>query len=227
VIALGTLRPFEKRLEVWLADVKRVNKVVMSPSARMVAASTSEGQVVLVDVARGDEVRRLQVLDSTGVGVRLVRRVAWAGEERLLTGDDDGRLGIWQVSTGACERMIDAHSSAISGLEWWEREHVAMTVDRKGTVKIWGVNAPMPLAAVEFPVQRVSDVKLDRGRLLVAAWSQVCGAWDVAAQDQSLRDNFDYYFEVYERGGGTAKREDVEAWLRERLLGTPGDAMEE
>jgi len=72
----------------------------------------------------------------------LVYAVAWSPDgEVLISGDSDGRLRWWEVSSGACVRVQEAHQGTINALKVSPDGMKLASCGNDGAIVLWDVQS--------------------------------------------------------------------------------------
>jgi WD40 repeat protein len=101
-----------------------------------------DGGVALVDLASGQIVRRYHGHDSAVRIVRLGPDGRW-----FATGDNDGRVCLWQIDETACHTWLDGHRTAVLDVEFAD-DGTIFTASNDGVVRYWRPTYDQPVGAL-------------------------------------------------------------------------------
>jgi WD40 repeat protein len=65
--------------------------------------------------------------------------------KRLLSGGSDGRLCWWDLHSGACVRMQEAHQGTVQALKVSPEGRRLASCGNDGTIKLWDLQSGKPL----------------------------------------------------------------------------------
>ncbi|XP_041095472.1 telomerase protein component 1 isoform X2 [Polyodon spathula] len=107
--------------------------VALSPSGRLAVVGTSLGQLHLLNMETGQEVRSL-VSSCDGIS-----GCVFLGELTVCSTSFDGKIEVWETSNGCRILQIEAHRDRITGCDLdADRKHLA-TVSLDAELKVWAV----------------------------------------------------------------------------------------
>lgn len=137
-----------------------VDSVAFSPDETRLAAAMVDDTVIVWD---RETKRQLYSLDTTWSdfwGGDHIAALSFSYDGRVLaTGDDDGKLTLWDGATGRRLQEIAAHESGISALAYSKDGRWLVTASRDGTSKVWltdsfsnidQIEREIPLTALSF-----------------------------------------------------------------------------
>jgi WD40 repeat protein len=91
-----------------------VSAVTFSPDGQYVASASKASSILILDLANGTK-RILRDVDPS----EQIRHIAFSPNGKFLVGgSENGKIRIWNVSTGNVERSFAAHTAKIQGLEF-------------------------------------------------------------------------------------------------------------
>jgi WD40 repeat protein len=109
----------------------KVYCAAFGPERRRIAGGTTEGSVILWDLATPKEV---VLAAHTG----MVHCVAFAGSGKFLaSAGHDGTVKIWDVTNGSLFKAIAAHTGAVHTVAFSTDGWRIVTASADGTVKVW------------------------------------------------------------------------------------------
>ncbi|THA77364.1 hypothetical protein E6R60_07235 [Streptomyces sp. A0642] len=123
-----------------------VSSVCLSPDGRLVlAAGQHRGRPLwLLDAGTGDFVRAFEdVQDSPSLkdpGDRSgeVQTARFTSDGRfVVTGEDDGRIRIWETATGRYVRTLVGHTDEVYGIALTPDDRMLLSGSLDGTLKLW------------------------------------------------------------------------------------------
>jgi len=127
-----------------------IYQVAFSPDGDTLATASLDGTVKLLDVSRVLDVQGNDALLNPGPQLILtlqgeggeVSGVAYSPDgATIATGSEDGALRLWNASTGALLRKIEAHTSRIWGVVYSSYGENLATASADKTVKIWDADS--------------------------------------------------------------------------------------
>jgi WD40 repeat protein len=151
--------------------------LAVSRDGKRIASGGSDKAVCLWDVAAGREVSLVgpaDLFDSLSFGQRLppLTQAVFGPDGRLLVtasridSPASGRLQFWDADTGQLERMVDAHTGAITGIAISRDGKRLASVGTDRTVKVWNCDTWQPAATIAGGPQQVLRVAFGPGRQL-------------------------------------------------------------
>jgi WD40 repeat protein len=107
--------------------------------------------------------------------------VFWLTETLLVSGDADGLLQIWDIATGQCQRVIQAHNSAIRAAVLHPNRLFVATGSNNQTAKIWHTQHWNCLKTLAGYVNSILSLALspDQGTLAVGSEDQTVRLWNL------------------------------------------------
>ena len=106
--------------------------LAFSPSGKLITTGSSNGSIILWDVASGAEVRRL-----SGHTALVYRAVFSADGQYLLTASFDRTARLWDVTTGKELRRFAGHTDSVNGADFSSGGKTVVTTSADGTVRLW------------------------------------------------------------------------------------------
>jgi WD40 repeat protein len=142
-------------------------------------------RLVLVDVTVGKVVR--QWAGPTGQAIQCL--ALSPDGRRALTGHPDGRVILWDVTTGREEYSFPASLLEVDRVAFAPDGRLALSADRRGVIKLWDMDACKELLGVRVPGPSVGAVAFtpDSGRFLVLCGDNSVRVWDAAARGEVYR----------------------------------------
>ncbi len=111
-----------------------------SPNGRWLAVQGADDMVALYDVRTGATLRRFTVPSADGS----VSIVAFTPDsKRLVTGNHDGLITLWDIASGEPVLNLDRHDGSILGLAFSKDGKRLLSSASDGTVLVWDLNAKL------------------------------------------------------------------------------------
>ena len=101
--------------------------------------------------------------------------------KRVLSGDRDNTVQLWNVETGRCLRVLEGHTAAVWSVAWRADQRRALSGADDNTVRLWDVETGRCLRAFEGHTSYVHSVVwgADHRRALSGSHDQTVRLWDV------------------------------------------------
>ncbi|MFF8609577.1 WD40 repeat domain-containing protein [Streptomyces sp. NPDC015346] len=125
-----------------------VSSVCLSPDGRLVlAAGDRRGRTLwLMDAGTGDLVRTFEDVRDRDRGSPgrpddrsgEVLTARFTSDGRFaVSGEDDGRIRIWDTATGRCVRTLDGHDDDVYGIALTPDDRFLLSGSLDGTLRLW------------------------------------------------------------------------------------------
>ncbi|MEK6256595.1 MAG: serine/threonine protein kinase, partial [Chloroflexota bacterium] len=156
-----------------------INEIVISPGGDVVAVAGSLG-VWLYDAETLDLISHFEPSDGS-----LMNSLAWSPDTeglRIVTGGEDGKVRIWNPTTGQQLLKIDAHLEPINSVDWSPDGDMIASGSADNTVKFWNPATGNPRFTFEGHLEDVTNVMWspDGTRFVSSGWT--VNVWDVSRQ---------------------------------------------
>ncbi len=115
-----------------LSDAAGIASLQLSAGNSTLAALTADGRVLLRHQGAGD----VPTILNTGKKVLTSHRFIQGGE-KLATGDSEGIIDIWNISTGKAEDSAAGHGSAVISIAFDPTDNQMLTADDSGEIRLW------------------------------------------------------------------------------------------
>lgn len=138
----ATQRFADQALASWRGHTDHVWGAAFSPDGKVVASGSSDGSVILWDVAQRQPIKRLEGIHP-GLGIL---RVAFSpGGELLAAGTSDGAILLWDVASRRFLRTLNGHRASVLNLAFNRDGNrlVSGSADRR--VIVWDVAKGRPI----------------------------------------------------------------------------------
>jgi WD40 repeat protein len=139
-------------------------------SGSKIVAATLGGGLVTYSANTGAELKRFG--GHGGVGVNDIATFGL----RAITAGRDGKVGIWDISTGARKTYLNAHKDWVLNVAIDPSGQLFATSSSDGTIKVWDMKTLKPVATFDKMNYVVSPL----------AWSASGGVLAAVAQDNYL-----------------------------------------
>jgi WD40 repeat protein len=139
----------KKRLS--LDAVPNTDQIAFSPDSRWLAAwDPGANGVVVVDLRTGGVARRLSIGDAA----EAVSALAFAPDgKRLAAGTQQGRVTVWDATTGDTLAPFSGHEGPVTGLVFRSDGAQLVSCSQDGTALVWAVpDKPLATGPVEAAV---------------------------------------------------------------------------
>jgi WD40 repeat protein len=152
-----------------------------SPDGRLLAAAAGDGAAVVVELANGHELHRLNC-DSASIGCALFS-CAFSPDGHMLATTSDKATQIWEVETGRQLLIPSGKSDFMFSCAFSPNGHLLAAAGHDGVVCLWSVASGRKLRSFKGHTDDVSTCKFSPdGRLLAtASWDGTVRLWDVAS----------------------------------------------
>lgn len=112
--------------------------VAVSPDGRHIVAAGSQGQLLLWNVADG------AALPSPGTHTGGVRALGFVGEDTVVSGGVDGKLGLWTLGAVRPPRWVGEHPVAVQALSVHAASGAWVSAGADGSLLRWDRGAARP-----------------------------------------------------------------------------------
>lgn len=161
----------------------RVNALAFSRDGSRLASASQDLTIRIWNVKDGSWYRTL-----TDRGVYPVESVAYASSGlRLFSGHGNGQILVWDARTGALEKRIDRHSSAINALSYSPTGYFIASAGSDETVRIGNANTDIETAVLTG----------HKGKVFAVAFSPADNSLASGGEDGTVR--------IWKPGGGKQK----------------------
>lgn len=111
--------------------------------------------------------------------------VVWLGVDRLATGDEDGKIRLWEVMTGKCLHTWTAHNCQIFCLDYDPETNRLFSSDARGNLKIWDLVTSKCLATIKAHEHLLLSFcfSSDRRHIHTSSFDGKLKLWDLATLD--------------------------------------------
>lgn len=149
--------------------------LAFSPDGQLLAASDTNGECRLWDVADGQ-------LLLTLPGVDWVRSVAFNTNGKLLaSGGDDYKIVFWDIQTGQCLKTLQQHTGRVCALMFSPNGQTLVSSSEDQTIRLWEVSSGKCCTIISGHTQQIWSVQFDsEGKRLVSGGEdKTVKIWDV------------------------------------------------
>ncbi len=81
----------------------------------------------------------------------LILLVAWSpGGEQLISGGSDGRLRWWDLQSGECVRVQEAHQGTVQALKMIPDGSILASCGDDGAIRLWDLESGEPLHTLRW-----------------------------------------------------------------------------
>lgn len=114
-----------------------ITALAFSRDGKRLAVASQKGTIRLVDVATGQEQRRLPGHDGAAVAA-----LAFSPDGKMLaSGSLDATAKLWEVETGREKATLQGHKGLVLSLAWSPDARELATGERHGTVRTWNADS--------------------------------------------------------------------------------------
>ncbi|GAA5907699.1 hypothetical protein JCM6882_008951 [Rhodosporidiobolus microsporus] len=124
----------------------------------------------------------------------------------MAGGTPDGRLFLWEISSGSLLITVDAHYRAVSALAFSDDGAALVSGSEDATVSVWSIgrllnstpmNPPTPFATLSDHTLPVTDLAVGVGafpkcRVITASLDSTVKIWDISTSPPSLLSTFSF-----------------------------------
>jgi WD40 repeat protein len=171
---------------LWMADDAGARRMALSPDHRTLAVVVGERTVTLWDIPTGNQLATLE-----GVHEKTVNACEFdADGKRLATGDETGRLVVWDVAARALQHSWQAVPDLLrSPVFSPEGKLVICQSGRDGQLAVWDIASEQRLGTLEGPPNDASQLAFSRdGHALAAAYvGEAVVVWDFPSGKERFR----------------------------------------
>jgi len=73
-------------------------------------------------------------------GLSKLRYLVWTdGNREIFAGNDNGKITVWDANKGQSIFVLEAHDTAITKMQWFEKSRYLMTASKEKSLCIWEV----------------------------------------------------------------------------------------
>jgi WD40 repeat protein/transcriptional regulator with XRE-family HTH domain len=155
----------------------------LSPDGALLAEGTSDGRVIVWDVADGSKLHEL-----TGLTDRIESLAFSPDSQRIAAASLDGIAKVWDGGTGAEQLTLAGHEGGLNGVAFSTDGRYIATGSDDTTAKIWDAASGVELATFTGHINAVVPLAFSPdGRLLVTGSRDgTAKLWDIAGQVELL-----------------------------------------
>lgn len=101
--------------------------------------------------------------------------------KRVLSGDIEGTVRLWEVETGRCLRVFKGHTGWVSSVAWSADRRLAISGSHDHTVRLWGVESGRCLRVLEGHTDGVIGVawSADQRQAISGSADTTIRLWDI------------------------------------------------
>ncbi|GAA6054791.1 hypothetical protein JCM3770_007436 [Rhodotorula araucariae] len=124
----------------------------------------------------------------------------------MAGGTPDGRIFLWEMSTGNLLVTVDAHYRSVSALEFTDDGAALVSGSEDAGVSVWSIgrllaatpmNPPAPFATLSDHTLAITDVRVGLGtfphcRVMTASMDSTVKIWDISTTPASLLSTFSF-----------------------------------
>ena len=122
-----------------------ITSIAFSPSSKMVAASSVDGNVHLIELSGKKEVKALH--GSAG----LIDAISFSPDGKLIATGEFGQAHLWDVAGGHEINVLTGHSKLIDTIAFSPDGRIIATGSWDGTVKLWSKAQARELRTLQGP----------------------------------------------------------------------------
>jgi len=162
-----------------------ISQVAFSPDSKRIAACTTWGRIVLIDILNGTDILTLREhYDHWGTD-----DVAFSPDgSRLASGGDDRRVYVWNALTGAVEVTLSGHTDGIWSIAFSPDGRRIASGSGDETIKVWNAAtgaAEMTLTGHKDPVRSVT-FNPDGSHIISGGHDGTVRIWDASSGTELL-----------------------------------------
>lgn len=167
----------------------KVYDVVVSPNGRIAAVASADTNIYLYDISNPGfpSERPIRVFQEHS---NEVNAIAFSPDGTLMaSGDDAGRIMVWQVATGERLGTLTGHANWILSLDFHPDGQILASSSRDNSIILWNVPALERLsgpfvAHTDWVWEVRFDQEQDGAQLLSAGRDNVLHLWDLVVSEQ-------------------------------------------
>jgi len=199
----------------------RVPCVSFSPNGKLLASCSTgnrRGNVYIHDLASRTSRALLEQDDD-------LRALCFTPDSRILAvGHDDGKISLWDVSTGKLLNNWEAHATSIFSMNFHPRGRILASAGRGNEIKLWDTEAASghELVTLVGHEDMVLSVCFDpEGRTLASGSADsTVGLWDLGYYDRHIAGNLEHQISrLPEDRHDPATIQRLRAWGRKTIAG--------
>ena len=118
------------------------------------------GKICIMNLSAAKKERLISEISNFGVGEMKIRVIRSNPDSfELMTGDESGRVTIWNLKTGKPIYLWQAHDMAITQMWYFNEDHILWTGGKDLRIKVWKLPEKWVSQEVdEFESQEVSNI---------------------------------------------------------------------
>lgn len=135
---MKTGSPLEHVVSLSVDSKSEIKGIALNSSESYIVAGCADGSINVFDLGANGRERLAKPL-VTLQGNKGVRCLQWRDRPRreLIAGHADGLITIWDFKQHKPVFVLQAHTSAITKMEWHEDKQVLITCSKDKNLKIW------------------------------------------------------------------------------------------
>mgnify|MGYP000382494269 CR=1 FL=1 len=148
-------------LQVPVGHAKSVVAVAYSPDQSFFYSGSDDALLIKWDIANN-------TIHHTFKGHKSAVYAVDVAPPWIISGDDSGKIILWNHQSGKKARQYDAHNGGVSQLLFLPGGQQFISTSFNGDVKIWSVERPDPVQVLPYQMHSIEDAVLSAdGRLLL------------------------------------------------------------
>lgn len=157
-----------RKAERILNENSSITSIDLSEGGEALAALTDDGRVIWWK--RGAADRQL-IAGTEGRGITAYKFLP--GEVRIITGDRDGMMTVWDPATGMAEQNIPGHLCSVIDIAFNRIESQMVTSDMAGEIRLWATDdlTQPPVVFTDGDDEVLRLAFCDKGNAFLAATS--------------------------------------------------------
>lgn len=112
-------------------------------------------QIVFWDLKSGQEIKIINIPKKEGDVPTFVTAVTLSRDGKfLVTGLNDGRVIIWDLSQGIASQILVGHSDQIKSCTFSHEQDQLATIGLDGALRVWNINSGKTVQVIPYDVQK-------------------------------------------------------------------------
>jgi WD40 repeat protein len=179
-------------------EISNIGHVAVSPDGQLVAATTKQGHICVVDALSGKLQYTRTVVDGPSL---FALRLAFSPDGRLMAATyNDETVRLWTVDTGEHIRTLIGHTKRIKNITFSPEIGLLATLARDHTLRLWSVTTGRCMHTLncdprfEHPIVFSPDgyfVAVQCADDILRIWVADTGQCHCAFQTRLIRDSFE------------------------------------